>query len=179
MEELVDILDDEGNYTGVIMPKSEAHAKGLFHPTIHVWLYTSKKELLIQQRARTKETFPGKWDVSVAGHLSTGETPLEGALREVEEEIGLQLTKQDLRLIFIEKSMKKHGNGIIDAEFHYVFIAKLKVPVTQLTKQVEEVENLKLILTKHLLKQMTHPVIKHKYVFHSFEYYKKLIKAIP
>ncbi|MEX0314176.1 MAG: hydrolase, partial [Allomuricauda sp.] len=69
MDELVDILDDNGNPTGRTCLKSEAHRKGLFHPTIHVWFYTSEGQILFQKRADNKDTFPSLWDVSVAGHI--------------------------------------------------------------------------------------------------------------
>ena len=61
MDELVDILDAAGNYTGKIAMKSEAHRNGLFHPTVHVWFYTKNGQILIQQRAENKETHPLLW----------------------------------------------------------------------------------------------------------------------
>ena len=83
MDELIDVLDADGNYTGKCIMKSEAHRKGIFHPSIHVWLYNKNGEILIQQRAKNKDTHPGLWDVSVAGHIGAGEDIVESAIREV------------------------------------------------------------------------------------------------
>ena len=51
MDELIDILTPEGKPTGKSALKSEAHQKGLYHATIHVWLYTNNKKILLQKRA--------------------------------------------------------------------------------------------------------------------------------
>ena len=53
MDELLDILDEHGNPTGTTALKSKAHKLGLFHATIHVWLYTKDEKILLQKRAAT------------------------------------------------------------------------------------------------------------------------------
>ena len=87
MDEYVAILNEHGTPTNERCLKSIAHRKGLFHATVHIWLFTSNGELLIQQRNPDKDTFPNLWDVSVAGHIEFGETPSKAALREIHEEI--------------------------------------------------------------------------------------------
>ena len=144
MDELVDILDDLGNPTGSSVLKSEAHKKGLFHPTVHVWCYTKNKELLFQKRAANKKTFPSLWDVSVAGHVAAGETIEKSAQREVLEEIGLNISITDLQKIGVFKSVHHHPNNIIDAEFDHCYLIELKVSVEALTLQKEEVDEVQL-----------------------------------
>ena len=144
MDELIDIVDENGNYTGKTCLKSEAHKHGYFHPTIHVWLYTSDQQILLQKRALTKKVFPGLWDISVAGHIAAGEDVIKGALREVKEEIGFNILPENLHKIGTRKHMVNHSNGIIDNEFHHVYIAKLTVPVKELIVQKEEVDELQL-----------------------------------
>jgi isopentenyldiphosphate isomerase len=152
MDELIDILDAEGNPTGQSCLKSIAHQKGLFHATVHIWLYTKDEKVLLQKRAATKKVFPNLWDISVAGHIGAGEGILDTAVREVFEEIGLSLQKEDLIKIGTRKHQVAHDNGIQDNEFHHVFIAELKVPVETLEVQEEEVAGLKLFDLK-ILKQ--------------------------
>lgn len=144
MDELVDILTPDGKPTGKTALKSEAHKNGWFHATVHVWLFTSDKEILLQKRAQTKKVFPGLWDISVAGHIGAGEKILESAKREVFEEIGLELEEKDLIKIGTRIHQVKHKNGIIDNEHHHVFIAELKTPLSRLTIQKEEVSDIKL-----------------------------------
>ena len=144
MDELIDILTPEGKPTGKIALKSEAHKNGWFHATVHIWLFTKDKKILLQKRALTKNVFPGLWDISVAGHIAAGETILNAAKREVLEEIGLPLNDNELIKIGTRIHQVKHKNGIIDNEHHHVFIAELKTPVDKLITQKEEVDGIQL-----------------------------------
>lgn len=142
MDELVDILDEDGKPTGKSYLKSEAHLKGLFHPTVHIWFYTKDGKVLFQKRGKDKKTFPLLWDVSVAGHIGAGENVIEAALREVEEEIGIHISSSDLEKIGIFKSVQKHSETLTDSEFHHTFLCELKIPLSNLRKQESEVEDL-------------------------------------
>jgi isopentenyldiphosphate isomerase len=144
MDELIDILTPEGKPTGKKALKSEAHKNGWFHATVHIWLFTVDEKILLQKRALTKKVFPGLWDISVAGHIGAGESVLSSAKREVFEEIGLELQDADLIKIGTRVHKVSHANGIQDNEHHHVFIAKLKVPLSNLKIQVEEVADIKL-----------------------------------
>jgi isopentenyldiphosphate isomerase len=57
-------------------------------------------QLLIQRRCALKESFPDKWDVSSAGHISFGQTSREAAVRELEEELGIHTTQDKLQFLF-------------------------------------------------------------------------------
>ena len=96
MEEYIDIVTKSGKPTGKSATKTEIHKKGWYHNTVHIWLYTSKGEILLQQRAASKAICPLLWDVSVAGHIDAGETIESGAIREIKEEIGLKIQEDDL-----------------------------------------------------------------------------------
>ena len=144
MDEFIDILTTEGAPTGRTALKSEAHKNGWFHATAHIWLFTTDKKILLQKRALTKKVFPGIWDISVAGHIGAGEKILQGAKREILEEIGLELQEKDLIKIGTRIHQVSHSNGIQDNEHHHVFIAELKTSVEKLTLQKEEVADIKL-----------------------------------
>lgn len=144
MDELIDILDENGNYTGKTCLKSEAHKYGYFHPTVHIWIYTSDKKILLQKRAANKKVFPGLWDISVAGHIAAGEKIETAAIREIKEEIGLNVSHSKLHKIGTRKHQINHANGIIDNEFHHVFITELTIDMNELTIQKEEVDEIKL-----------------------------------
>ena len=150
MDELVDRLDEQGNYTGQTILKSDAHRHGIFHPTVHIWFYTNQGEVLIQQRGEFKDTHPLLWDVSVAGHIGAGEDIYDGALREVKEEIGLNIEKEDLTMIGVFKSTQEHGE----------MEALTMIPLITFADEVWGLANTA------------------KYVPHSTEYYKTIIKSI-
>ena len=141
MDELVDILDASGSYTGTSALKSEAHRLGLFHPTVHVWCYNTKGMILLQQRGAQKQTFPLKWDVSVAGHVGAGEDLMVAAVREVQEEIGVEIVLSQLEKIAVFKTEKRHSKDLFDREFTHTFLYELSEHVP-LVKQASEVEAL-------------------------------------
>lgn len=96
-DELIDIYNEENKpLFGVQKMKSEAHRKGLWHRASHVWIYNSKGEILLQLRAKNKEFWPNMWDISVAGHIGSGEDQLSATVRETEEEVGLRIMPDDL-----------------------------------------------------------------------------------
>jgi len=144
MDEIIDILTSTGEFTGKTCLKSEAHLKGLYHQTIHVWLYTDDKKVLLQKRASIKKVFPNLWDVSAAGHIGTGEKTAIAAIREVQEEIGLTIKETDLQKIGFRKDEIVHPNGILDNEFKHIYVCKLNKSIDQLKMQSEEVDDLQL-----------------------------------
>ncbi|WP_424000489.1 NUDIX hydrolase [Maribacter sp. IgM3_T14_3] len=177
MDELIDILDAEGNMTNTTAMKSEAHKNGWFHQTVHIWFYTSDGKILLQQRGKNKDVYPLLWDVSVAGHIGAGEDIVTSALREVQEEIGLSIAPSDLEKIGIFKSVKKHSEELKDYEFHHTFITELKLPFNTLQKQDSEVEALKLVLKNQFGTELQ-DVFKYNYVPHDISYYKTILKEI-
>ncbi|QLG44769.1 NUDIX hydrolase [Costertonia aggregata] len=178
MDELIDITDENGNISGKTCPKSEAHQKGYWHTSIHVWLYTKEGKLLIQKRSDNKDTFPSLWDVSVAGHIGAGESPLDGAKREVFEEIGLTVSVEELQKIGTRKSNRKHGDTLLDNEFQHVYIAQLMTPIDKLKLQAEEVADLKLISISQLRKEVYDQMEKSLYVPYPKKYLDMIFNAV-
>ncbi|PIF01486.1 MAG: hydrolase [Maribacter sp.] len=178
MDELVDILDDGGNFTGKTAMKSEAHKHGLFHPTVHVWFYTANGQVLLQQRSRDKEIDPLLWGVSVAGHVSAGENIEASALREVHEEIGLSINKGQLHKIGVFKSIRRYNEDLIDSEFHHTYLCELEVPFPQLRKQDSEVEALELIPLLRFSEETWGLANLRKYIPQGVDYYRTVIEAI-
>ena len=83
--ELFDVIDETGKATGDIVSREEAHRKGVIHRSVHVWVIREKEgktEVLLQKRSEEKESFPGMYDTSSAGHVLAGEEVLSSALRE-------------------------------------------------------------------------------------------------
>ncbi len=81
MEELIDVLDENGIKTGEILSRSEVHKKGLWHRIIVVAIVNEKNQVLIQQRSYNKDKNAGLWDISVTGHITTGQDSLSAAKR--------------------------------------------------------------------------------------------------
>lgn len=145
-EEYLDILDEQGNKTGIARPYLEAHEKGLIHTAVHIWIVNSKKEILIQKREKNRRFFPEHWDISTAGHVSAGQTNIEAAIREVREELGLDFQESDFHLLCTLWTDSLLNNGaFINREFNPVYVVRTDIDVSQIKIQKEEVEAVKLL----------------------------------
>ena len=97
--EYFDVVDEYGNKTGELVERTLAHRTGVPHRTAHVWIFRYKDgvlEVLIQKRCLAKDSFPGCYDISSAGHVQAGQEYLESALRELEEELGVVVSADQL-----------------------------------------------------------------------------------
>jgi 8-oxo-dGTP pyrophosphatase MutT (NUDIX family) len=110
--------------------------------------------------------------------VASGETVLEGAIREIEEEIGLSVKPEDLDLISVRKNVNKFSNGIIDAEFQHVFLCKLPVAIEGLSIQKEEVDAVRLFSFEELKKCQAHKHPDFSIVPANMEYYTFIMQAI-
>lgn len=100
--EWFDLMDATGRKTGEKKEREAVHRDGDWHQSVHVWVIRNG-EVLLQKRAADKECFPGCWDAACTGHVSAGEDILEGALRELREEIGVQAKPEALRYLFTQQ----------------------------------------------------------------------------
>ncbi len=66
---------------------------------MHIWIVNASKGILIQKRADNKESHPGLWDISAAGHIPSGESALSAAVRECEEEVGFSFPEQSFEQV--------------------------------------------------------------------------------
>lgn len=176
MDEFIEILDENALPTGEKCLKSVAHKNGLYHASVHIWLYTKSKEVLIQKRKENKDTFPNLWDISVAGHIAYKEKPLTAALREIEEEIGLCSKENELQYIGTSTHKNIHAEDLIDHELHHIYISELKTDIKDLKIQEEEVAAIKLIPISSLQNELEHNAAK--YVPHGMEYYTRVFDEI-
>jgi isopentenyldiphosphate isomerase len=89
--EVLDVVDQDGNPTGIRIDKNDIHTNGLWHRDVHVWV-TDGTNILEQRRALDKSIMPGAWDISASGHVGAGESYEAAACRETLEEMGIELT---------------------------------------------------------------------------------------
>jgi isopentenyldiphosphate isomerase len=89
-EEIFDIVNERDEVIGQA-PRKEVHATGLWHRAVHVLVFNARGEVFLQKRSMLKDTAKGKWDSSASGHLDSGEDYDACAVREVREELGLDL----------------------------------------------------------------------------------------
>ena len=169
--EYIDIFDENNNPIGEKKEKQQAHEDGNFHRTVHVWIINDKNELLLQKRSATKKTHPNCWDISGAGHIKAGETISDGAIRELKEELGVEIEEKDLQYITTIKSTKNPKN----MEFQYVYLLRCNKKIEEYIFEDGEVSDVKYIFYKDLEKMVEEKV---EGLLIHVEEYKSLFKYI-
>lgn len=174
MEELIDILDENGNKTGEATTRKQIHEKGLWHRIIVVSIIDKNGHILMQQRSMDKESNPGKWDVSVAGHVSSGQTSIEAAIREVSEEVGIEINEEDLKYILTYKNKREIKENYTDCQIYDCYIVNIdEIKVEDIKIQESEVEQVKLCELAEVKE-----LINSKKVMNRDELYKEIIKYL-
>jgi isopentenyl-diphosphate delta-isomerase len=112
-EEMLEIVDESGSPIE-LRPRSEIHRLGLLHREINVWLFTPQGAVILQKRGPHKDTFPNFYDASAGGHLDPGESWTTAALREVKEEIGIDVLVAELTFLYEQRSNNTDAKGAIN-----------------------------------------------------------------
>lgn len=144
--ERFDIYDESQNWIGTA-PRHEVHAQGYWHRSFHCWLVRDEgkqRMVLFQRRRDTKDTFPGCYDITAAGHLTAGEQ-LHEASRELEEELGVAVPFEALtHLLTVKQQLQGEVRGVpfIDNEISAVYGLCVDQPLEAYTLQASEVDSL-------------------------------------
>lgn len=159
MEELIDVLDENGVKTGKIVTRSEVHKKGLWHRTIVVAIVNDDNKVLMQQRSYKKDKNAGMWDISVAGHISTGQDALSAASREINEEVsidlGFKIDIKDFRYMFSYRKEDIIREDYIERQFYDFFILRKNgLKEEDIKVQESEVEQVKLVNISELYQML-------------------------
>lgn len=141
--EYIDILDEEGDLTGKIASREEVHKKGYWHRAINVFVINKDNQLLIQKRAANKKKHPNLWDYSCAGHLSAGDSSVFGAMREIEEELGVKINEKNMKLIDTLLKSYSPKPDFFENEFQDIYLCLEDIVLEDITLQVEEVAEVK------------------------------------
>lgn len=114
--ELWDLYTEHREWTGETHVRGNKLPDDRFHLVVHVWIKNAKGEYLISQRSADRPTDPLMWEC-VGGSVIKGETSIQGALREVREELGIELSEESGKLLFSE--IRKKYNDIVDVYLFY------------------------------------------------------------
>lgn len=169
MVEWLDIVDEKGIPTGQVVERTTAHKKGIRHRTAHVWILrrnmqTEKTEILLQLRSKTKDSFPGCYDISSAGHIPAGVDFVPSALRELWEELGMEAKPEELhycgqRTIFYEERF--YGEAFVDHQISNVYILWSEKETSDFKLQTAEVEAVRWMEFEECCQAVAHNRIPH------------------
>lgn len=139
--EYLDIYDENANKTGKVIVRGTQVAPGEYSMSVHVYIYNKDGRFLIQKRSKNKKSLPGIWSVT-CGAVSSGENSLEAGVREVGEEVGLDLDAGEFEFI----TRIKRRRSFID-----VYFVKTDFSLENCVLQKEEVDEVRLCTAKELL----------------------------
>jgi isopentenyl-diphosphate delta-isomerase len=105
MDEIFDVVDEMDRVIGK-KPRSEVHRLGLMHRATHVLVFNSEGQVFLQKRSMKKDRQPGVWDSSASGHVDSGESYDACVVRELREEIGLEVSETPERLFKLPASQE-------------------------------------------------------------------------
>ena len=143
-DELLEIYDPDGHPTGRAKARGPIHRDGDWHLAFYCWIVRAGPdgpELLLQKRSALKDTWPDHFDASAAGHVRFGETRAE-MVREVLEELGLEIAADDLVPLPRHRQEHHHANGIVDREHHELHLLRCDQPLERYRPSPLEVSGL-------------------------------------
>ncbi len=159
MAEYIDVLNEDGVKTGEILPRKEIHEKGLWHRAIVIAIINEKNEVLLQQRAAHKEKNPNLWDISVAGHISSGQDSVSAAVREINEEVMVSIEAKakvtDFRYMLSYRVSQTFSENFVENQFYDFFVLRKngirKQHIRMQESEVQDVKFVSLIELEQLL----------------------------
>ena len=149
MAEYLDIVDEDGNPTGQVVSRTQAHAEGLRHRTSHVWIVRKRGDavqVLLQMRCAAKDSYPGCYDISSAGHIPAGDEFVGSALRELQEELGVTASPEELHECGLRRFHFEavfHGKPFRDNQVSKVFCLWCDREAEDFTVQKSEIDYVK------------------------------------
>ena len=129
--EIFDVVDEWGEPTGETVDRQTAHSKGFRHRTAHIWLVRriyNEPEILLQKRSDDKDSHPGCYDISSAGHIHAGDDYVTSALRELKEELGYAASEKELIYIgqcYDRTEREYYGKPFIDDQVSGIYLIVL------------------------------------------------------
>ena len=148
--EYLEIRDQEGNPTGIIKERSKIHEDVDLHGTSHVFIARRNPDhsvdLLLQKRAMDKDSYPGCYDISSAGHIPAGQDYLKSALRELKEELGITISAEELHYLGIHRGYSEnifYDKMFKNNEVSKVYLITKTISIPDLSLQKEEIDSVK------------------------------------
>lgn len=132
--ELWDLYNNGRELTGKTIERGKTIPNGMRHLVVHVCIFNSKREMLVQQRQPFKDGWPDLWDLTVGGSAVAGDNSKTTAYKEVLEEIGYDLSYIDLTPSF---------SVTLEHAFDDIYIVEKDIEISELSLQKSEVKNIK------------------------------------
>ena len=151
--ESFDVLNEYGEFTGKIATREECHKKGYWHRAVYAFIIDDKKNILLQKRSENKKLWPNMWDVTVGGHVISGEFGRQALIRETKEELGIEIADDDIKYLVCSTSINKQGK-IINKHYNECYLITKNIDISDIVLQKEEVSEIKYFSKEELIKRI-------------------------
>lgn len=173
-----EVVDDNDNLTGKTASFTEVHKKGLWHRGVHIIIYTPDGEIVMQKRSPSMKLHPDEIEISVGGGVDIGETPLDAVIREVNEELSLELTKHKVKFLGKRKFNHRTKSQIVRVIL-YSYSACVPKDKINLDIKTDETTKVFLISKRKLNSSLrVHRIKNLGKISSSYAYWKYLIASI-
>ena len=142
--EIWDIYTIDRIKTGRTIVRGEKLQIDDYHLVVHIWIQNSQGEYLIQKRAGHLTWMPNMW-ATTGGAVISGEDSLQGVIRETEEELGVKIEENDLKLLFTQI----RGKDISD-----IYLTQLNLPITAYKFEVKDMSEIRYVSKSELFKMI-------------------------
>lgn len=154
MEEKFDILNELGEFTGEVATREECHKKGLWHRAVYAFIIDEKGNILLQKRSNNKKLWPNLWDITVGGHVDAGEFGRQALIREVKEELGIEINDDDIKYLVGSTSINTQGD-IINKHYNECYLITKNIDISDIKIQEEEVSEVRYFAKEELLERIS------------------------
>lgn len=158
-----DVYDKKGKWRRRVIKKGERLKNDEYHIIVEGWILRDDGNFIIQRRALDKKSFAGMWYCSAGGSVISRETPKEGMVREFREELGIDISEDELSL----KRIITERNTIF-----YIYLVRKNISLDEITLQEEEVMDVDLADPSKIKKMVEDKT------FIGLDYYEKFFKGI-
>ncbi len=175
-----DIVDHNDKPLGYTADFDETRKRGLWHRGIHIIIYTKDGRIVMQKRSPNLAYYPGEVEVSVGGAVDCGETPADAAVREVREELGIDISGHKPRYLGKCRYNHRLKNNISHNVIIYSFAVCLPESMLKFKPDPTETAQIFTLTRRQLERAIKIHRVKHfGRLTATYSYWNRLLEAVP
>ncbi|OJU73251.1 MAG: hypothetical protein BGO07_03745 [Alphaproteobacteria bacterium 40-19] len=130
-KELLDVLNEDGSFTGLSKDRAMVHQHGLWHRAIHCYVFNSQQHILMQKRSSQVDHAKDLWSIAVVGHVKAGESSFDACEREISEEMGISPNVLKPEFLFSYRRQAILNPCYIDRQFNDIYVSFSEISTDQ------------------------------------------------